>query len=88
MASKLGDPAKVKEATEELKLGEKAKVDPAKLMRYLTDHPEAQFSPNGVLKTSLAGMDRSPAARPIFEALFGVIESWMPSDEPLPSAGR
>ena len=71
-----------------LKLGEKAKVDPAKLMRYLTDHPEAQFSPNGVLKTSLAGADRSPAARPIFESLFGVIESWLPSDEPPPSAGR
>ena len=71
-----------------LKLGEKAKVDPAKLMRYLTDHPEAQFSPNGVLKTSLAGADRSVTAKPIFEVLFGVIESWLPSDEPPPLARR
>jgi transcription-repair coupling factor (superfamily II helicase) len=64
-----------------LKLGERAKVDPERLMRYLTTHPEAQFSPSGVLKTALAAGEGRPSADSIFATLFGVLESWLPSDE-------
>ena len=55
-------------------------------MGYLASHPEAQFSPSGVLKTALPTGEARPAADSIFETLFGVLESWLQSDETTRSA--
>ena len=49
-----------------LKFGEKARIQPEKLMRYLQESPEANFSPAGVLKTTVPSGDD---ARRIFETL-------------------
>ncbi len=36
-----------------IKLSATARVAPEKLMEYLADHPEAAFSPNGILRVSV-----------------------------------
>lgn len=59
-----------------LRLGEKARIQPDKLMSYLQKHSEANFSPAGVLKTSLAGLKDTESrkdARRVFDTLTGII---------------
>lgn len=52
-----------------VKLGDKARVEPERLLDFLRAHPEANFSPNGVLKIRAAAGDESDAAGRIFGLL-------------------
>ena len=61
-----------------LRLGEKSRIQPDKLMGYLREHRETSFSPAGVLKTSLAGLENTESrkdARRVFAALASIIEA-------------
>jgi transcription-repair coupling factor (superfamily II helicase) len=58
-----------------VKLGEKARIEPERLLEFLRTHPEATFTPNGVLKTKLPpGSDEKLAGR-LFVLLNGLLSA-------------
>lgn len=57
-----------------LKFGEKARIQPEQLMAYLESNPESSFSPTGVLKTALPGLDRDTASRHDPQLIFSTLQ--------------
>jgi len=53
-----------------IRLGEKAKVDPERLMQYLKDNPTAVFTPTGVLRTVVDPQKRKTDTRSGAEGIF------------------
>jgi transcription-repair coupling factor (superfamily II helicase) len=56
-----------------IKLGEKARVEPDNLLKFLAENKSANFSPNGVLKVKLDGGADDLLADKVFNALGEVL---------------
>jgi len=53
-----------------VKFHQQAKVDPARLMEIVTNTPGAQFTPAGVLRIPMNGLDTAPKLLAYLEDLF------------------
>jgi transcription-repair coupling factor (superfamily II helicase) len=56
-----------------IKLGEKARIAPDSLVKFLAEHRAASFSPAGVLKVRMGLGEREPDAQPIFDTLNEIL---------------
>ncbi len=56
-----------------IKLGEKARVEPANLLMLLDENKSASFSPTGVLKVKLKGSDDDVLAKRVFTTLDEIL---------------
>ncbi|NDD64881.1 MAG: hypothetical protein EBZ36_13055, partial [Acidobacteria bacterium] len=61
-----------------IRFGEKARIAPEKLMRYLNDNPTAVFTPAGVLRIAVdqqkTGSDPRQSAKIVFASLQRIID--------------
>jgi len=57
-----------------IKLGEKARVEPDRLLKFLADHPAASFTPGGVLKVKLESGTEEELNQRVFATLNGVLK--------------
>jgi transcription-repair coupling factor (superfamily II helicase) len=63
-----------------IKLGEKARIEPGQLVKFLAAHPDAGFTPTGVLKVKLALAAEDQGEPRVFTELAAVLKAVM-SDE-------
>jgi transcription-repair coupling factor (superfamily II helicase) len=56
-----------------IKLGEKARIEPDNLLKFLDENKSASFSPTGVLKAKIEAGDEELLADRIFDSLDGIL---------------
>jgi transcription-repair coupling factor (superfamily II helicase) len=64
-----------------LKLGEKARIEPDRLMKLLAEHPAASFAPNGVLKLKMKLAADEEAGKQVFAELSETLRKLAGSGE-------